>query len=660
MIISSIHANLPRVASLFGILVCAILVSLASAYQYHEAKNEFISQTVVIKDAINTRLSTADEGIQGLYTLFSSTLYVDPEQYRQFADNLLERHDFIKSVSYLPHVIGKKREMFQQFIRSEGWNNYEIKIVKEEQLLVAPEKPRYFPVLHHEPIATLAEEQVGFDLSSIAHYDVIIREAILNAEIASSSPSTFHDGTSGVVFFKAIYSTNQSVSTAQQRSEHVNGILVLRIDLNLIMSNIPILDNIDIYIDSIHKQSKAKNNFPTAYKFTTSGALTLPKNSAKLTVTQKISVKDIDIWLVIVALIIGIALMILLSTLARNITLRSEELKQRNREIETVVKLKTKQLSQEKQRAQVTLGSIADAVVTVDRYLNIEYMNPAAETLCGCRYEKVKGEKIDDYMQVVAHKNSNKGANKSSENNTNKPPALSTLEQCVTERRLVTRKGVGFLLNQNGNAVAIDESASPIFDDEQITGAVLVFRDVSIERSITEKMTYRATHDSLTDLPNRALLLSGLEQLLIQSSRRGDQVAVMFLDLDGFKAINDNYGHDVGDDLLKLVANRLSNVVRESDMVARIGGDEFVITVGKLVCVDDIYAATKRIIGTVNKTFYLRDHQLKIGTSIGVALYPESGNTPEVLLKNADVAMYRAKTSGKNRMALYSEPPVSG
>jgi len=657
MMISSSHANLPRVASLFGILICAILVSLASAYQYHEAKNEFTSQTVVIKDAINTRLSTADEGIQGLYTLFSSTLYVDPEQYRRFADNLLERHDFIKSVSYLPHVIGKKRKMFQQLIRSEGWSNYEIKILKEEKLFVAPEKPRYFPVLHHEPTATLAEEQVGFDLSSIAAYNLVIREAVLSAKIASSSPSEFHDETSGVVFFKAIYSTNQSVSTAQQRSEHVNGILALRIDLNRIMSNIPILDNIDIYIDSNHKQSRARNNFPTAYRFTTSEALALPGRSITLTVIQKISVKDIDIWLVIVALIIGIALMILLSTLARNITLRSAELRQRNREIEKVVKLKTKQLSQEKQRAQVTLGSIADAVVTVDSNLNIEYMNPAAEMLCGCRYEKVKGEKIDDYMQVVAHenanKNTNKGVNKNSENNIDKLPTLSTLEQCVTEKRLVSRKGIGFLLDRNGNAVAIDESASPIFDDEQVTGAVLVFRDVSVERSITEQMTYRATHDSLTDLPNRALLLSGLEQLLIQSSRRGCQAAVMFLDLDGFKAINDNYGHDVGDDLLKLVASRLSNVVRESDMVARIGGDEFVITMGEVARVDDIYATTKRIISTVNKTFYLRDHQLKIGTSIGVALYPESGNTPEVLLKNADVAMYRAKTSGKNRMALY-------
>jgi len=180
-----------------------------------------------------------------------------------------------------------------------------------------------------------------------------------------------------------------------------------------------------------------------------------------------------------------------------------------------------------------------------------------------------------------------------------------------------------------------------------------VFSDVTDERQEAERIRYRASYDALTGLPNRSLLHDRLSQSLAKASREQGLLAVLFLDLDGFKPVNDIMGHLVGDQLLMAVAQRLKDCVRESDTVARIGGDEFVIVLPDVAGVDDASLVAGKVVQSLHERFALENgNTAQIGTSIGIALYPENGLTAEELIRRADQSMYCAKQAGKSRYVL--------
>ena len=159
-----------------------------------------------------------------------------------------------------------------------------------------------------------------------------------------------------------------------------------------------------------------------------------------------------------------------------------------------------------------------------------------------------------------------------------------------------------------------------------------------------EQLSYLAYFDNLTGLPNRVLFFDRLGQITALSKRDSKSLALMFLDLDGFKLINDNYGHDIGDILLKEAAKRMLGCIRKSDTVARIGGDEFGVILINIDNPQSAVSVSEKIIKSLTKPFRIRGHNCSIGVSIGIGIYPEDGEDVDTLLKNADIAMYRAKT----------------
>jgi diguanylate cyclase (GGDEF)-like protein/PAS domain S-box-containing protein len=187
-------------------------------------------------------------------------------------------------------------------------------------------------------------------------------------------------------------------------------------------------------------------------------------------------------------------------------------------------------------------------------------------------------------------------------------------------------------------------SKTPLHDGAgDVVGLVGITREINDLKHAEMALQDIATHDTLTGLPNRYLMFDRLNQLLIRAERFATGFAVLFIDLDGFKRINDSRGHDVGDLLLRAVAERLSQNVRAADTVARIGGDEFVILLEALRAGGDATAVAQKIQGAIAKPFSLPGGAAKVTVSIGISLYPEDGRHAEVLLKAADVAMYRAK-----------------
>lgn len=207
---------------------------------------------------------------------------------------------------------------------------------------------------------------------------------------------------------------------------------------------------------------------------------------------------------------------------------------------------------------------------------------------------------------------------------------------------------------KNGELYVQRATLSLIRDAEgQVINHVGVFSDVTDERQEAERIRYRASYDALTGLPNRSLLHDRLSQSLAKASREQGILAVLFLDLDGFKPVNDIMGHLVGDQLLMAVAQRLKDCVRESDTVARIGGDEFVIVLPDVTGVDDASLVAGKVVQSLHERFILENgNAAQIGTSIGIALYPENGLTAEELIRRADQSMYRAKQAGKSRYVL--------
>lgn len=182
-------------------------------------------------------------------------------------------------------------------------------------------------------------------------------------------------------------------------------------------------------------------------------------------------------------------------------------------------------------------------------------------------------------------------------------------------------------------------------------------RELSKRRQAEEELARYAHYDSLTNLPNRRLFQSHLEQALELAQRNQRRLAVLFIDLDHFKTINDTWGHAVGDRLLQGVAKWLKSCLRASDVVARLGGDEFIILLPEISHPEDAITVAVKLIGTLKKPFRIEGRELFTSASIGISLYPDDGDRSETLMKNADTAMYCVKQEGRNNHRLFSSHP---
>jgi diguanylate cyclase (GGDEF)-like protein/PAS domain S-box-containing protein len=292
-------------------------------------------------------------------------------------------------------------------------------------------------------------------------------------------------------------------------------------------------------------------------------------------------------------------------------------------------------LFKERERAQITLNSIGDAVICSDLSGNISYLNPVAENMTGWSLKEVLGRPIAEVFRIV-----------------DATTRIATPNPMAQAAKLNQRGSLPqncVLVQRDGKEIFIEDSVAPIHDrDGLAAGAVLVFRDAAMTHALAAKVVQLAERDALTGLPNRMLLNDRISQAIARAWRDNGRIAVFFLDLDGFKYINESLGHSLGDKLLQSVATRLEYCVRNPDTVSRQGGDEFVIMIQELKRPEDAGVAAARIMDAVAEVHSVDGHELHITASIGVSLYPDDGEDAETLIKNADTAMYQAKESGRN------------
>ena len=288
----------------------------------------------------------------------------------------------------------------------------------------------------------------------------------------------------------------------------------------------------------------------------------------------------------------------------------------------------------EKERAEVTLNCIGDAVACTDLQGNVSYLNVVAERMTGWTLPEACGKPMPEVLQIL--------------DAATRKAIPNPMELALRQNQAMHLPGNCILLRRDGTETPIEDSVAPIHDRARhATGAVIVFRDVSAARSMALEMTHLAQHDFLTGLPNRMFLNDRVTQAIALAPRHMKKVAVLFLDLDGFKHINDSLGHPIGDRLLQSVAKRLVDCVRGTDTVSRQGGDEFVVLLSEMEESEDAAIGARRMLQAVAEAHSVDHHDLHVTTSIGVSVFPDDGLDAETLIKNADTAMYQAKENGR-------------
>ncbi|MFQ5603100.1 MAG: putative bifunctional diguanylate cyclase/phosphodiesterase [bacterium] len=284
---------------------------------------------------------------------------------------------------------------------------------------------------------------------------------------------------------------------------------------------------------------------------------------------------------------------------------------------------KVQQLSESENRFRNVIEKNADGVIILNKYGKIRFMNPAAEQLFNRKAESMIGEVF----------------------------GYPVFEGETVELEII--RGNGETAMADIRVVEIEWKGEPAY--------LAALRDITVRKQMQAELDksrklerYLAYHDALTRLPNRHLFYDRLNQAIMRANRYEHKVAVLFLDLDRFKNINDSLGHNVGDQLLKSVASRLQFCIRESDSVARLGGDEFTIVLDQITQMQDAAKVSQKIIKELEKPFHVEGNELNVTASIGISLYPTDGKDIDTLVRNSDIAMYRAKREGNNLYQFYN------
>lgn len=308
----------------------------------------------------------------------------------------------------------------------------------------------------------------------------------------------------------------------------------------------------------------------------------------------------------------------------------------------TEVKQAKQALYSEKERLRVTLNSIGDAVVATDTEGHINFMNPIAERMTGWRFRDAMGVKIEEVMPL--------------RDGSSKHPLTNPLYIALRERRAVAMALNCELISRNGQAFAVEDSAAPIRSESgDIIGAIMVFHDVSETMAMAIKMSHLANHDQLTDLPNRILLQDRLTVCCASAQANNTKSCVIMLDIDHFKYLNDSLGHQVGDELILQMAQRLKSKIPQSYTLARLGGDEFVILMNEVSSAEAVSAFASKLLAAMHEQFKLAEQYYSVSVSAGISIYPDDASNAEDLMRHADVALYKAKQEGRNRFSFFSD-----
>jgi diguanylate cyclase (GGDEF)-like protein/PAS domain S-box-containing protein len=634
-------------AALLGLLVSGWVYNIS---QHHEAARLQAHFDHLANDRALRVQGELNQALTALVTVrgfFDASTHISRSEFRLMVSPVLERHPDIMAINWAPHVVNAERASYEKQLRTDGYAQQGIFEVSPnaDNPQPAAVRAQYFPVLYSEPIKH-NQGAIGIDTYSRSESHAAMARALRdNLQMGSQPLPLVQDpkGRLAVAIYQPAYRPGLPLQTHAQREAAIRGfiILVLRpattlegifksltpvgLDTQLFELSAPPLLLHHHYgrltPPTIRPGEALQRTYPLA----------MPGRSWALKITATEGFHDRSSSQETLTILISSLMVTALFTLIIWANIRQN--------------LHQSSLAADLQESESRFRQLADNLdaafwIGTPDWQQVIYISPAYERIWGRTAENLYRRGLDWFDAITEE------------------DRVAVQEQ-ITEAAQPDWQCIQFppyrIRRPDGLIRWISARAFPIRDEQgQVVRIAGIAEDISDRQSYQQDLEDLAHYDPLTHLPNRRLLADRLSQSLARSHRSGQLLGICMLDLDGFKPVNDTYGHDVGDQLLIEVARRLQEGVRGDDTVARLGGDEFVILLGGLISIKELEETLRRLLHILASPYLLVDQPILVSASIGVTVYPNDSGDADTLLRHADHAMYLAKEAGKNRFILFN------
>ncbi len=624
-------------AGVLGVLVLLAATGLSLHADLRRASDGFVDLSGEIETLVTRRLDNLHAALRSLSGMHHAMTHLSQQELSAFAQDIERSYPYVRAILHMRLVGPDQRSDFELDMRDAGYPTFRIHNAEQAATEHLGKRAQHMALAVIEPLDPSLARAMGYDFYSDPSLRSTIERAVRSGEVTAAPSGLL--GQDSFLLFKAVYKGFFVPSTARERNAQVQGAYALLVDAPAFFGDI--LRGSSRLGLQLHRRdddgttplfvSPPPPSFDRLTqllpKLREDKTIALPASSFQLTIehTQDASVLHPVRWIWEVTTFMGLYLALVLLVFTR---LRAAEAAREAKE----------QLFQEKERAEVTLQSIGEAVITTDPTGVVDFMNPAAEQLTGWRADLAYHRHLNEIFSLVSESDGSALPD---------PIARALRDHDESEASAI-------MIRSDRATVAVIENAAAIRDSGgSFTGAALIIRDVSRERNLMREMAFQATHDSLTRLINRRQFERELTAVVDDAQNTGGQHALMYIDLDQFKAINDTCGHIAGDQLLKQVSGHLGENIRRHDRLARLGGDEFGVLLRDCTLDKALEVAEALRQEIKDLRLHWEDRSFRISLSIGVvAITRESGNLDEIL-SAADAACYAAKDQGRNRVHVY-------
>lgn len=638
-----------------------VLLLVVLAFQYSQLQENqriqslFERQVMLLHNSLEQQLENHLSNNAALKAFFDSSEVVEATEFTQFAESIQKPHCEI--LEWTPRIRDSERQRWQA-----QFNTTIRQMTVNGDLMPATPKAEYFPVSYLVPKSG-NEVALGFDISSNPKIAAVIFQAIASGEtLATGAIKLIQDKqpSKGVVIYSPIYRKDQPLTDETIRREQFIGFVanVFRIgnDIQLIFNALGEKE-LQLWLEIYDLDQLIYSNLPADYhrnlKFSKLGQpMSIDFAGRHWQINYFASdrffyaqISSLSWWLLLGGFLLcgltGFALLLLTGRSARFEELveqRTQDLSQINHTLNQEIAIRSQH--ENELRIAATTFESHEAIVVTDTYGKILRVNKAFSDITGFRAEEVIGK--NPSLWSSGHHDQH------------------FYQQMYLELAKNNRwKGEIWNRRKNGEVFPELLTITGVLDEQnQLSHYVAIFSDVSAQKAAENKIHSLAFYDPLTNLPNRRLMLDRLQHEIAAAKRQNSYGALFFLDLDHFKNLNDSRGHQVGDELLIQVAQRLSSLIRDEDTACRLGGDEFVVMVpGRFMELQQAsnHAAilAEKILLSINQPYLVQGAEHHFSTSIGITVYPDTADQPEVIIQQADTAMYRAKESGRNSIRFF-------
>ncbi len=625
-------------AVLVGLLVVVGAVALSVKRDIDAAHAAFDEAGAQIVRTLTRKLDNLNATLRSLSGMHHAMTRLSQQELSAFAQEVGRSQPYVRAILQLRLVDAADRPDYESAFHDAGFPTFRISEVDGSGRVVpAPTRGQHMALDFIEPMDPRLARYLGLDLYTNPEFRNALGRAIATGEMTAAPGDPISPDT--MVLFKAVYRGFFVPTTEADRLAQVQGAYALLIDKQAFASGLG-EDNgrVGVFLSTwngpdptrLLEQPHPPTEDPVARllpELRSSRDILLDPALFRVELDQSLDgrlFRPWD-WATMVTVFLGLYLAGLLVVYTR---LRAREAAREAKE----------QLFQEKERAQVTLQSIGEAVITTDPEGVVDFINPAAEHLTGWSAGDARGRHLNEIFSLVSEKDG-----------TALPDPIARALRDHDES-----EAAALMVRSDGATIAVIENAAAIRDSYgHFTGAALIVRDVSRERSLLREMAFQATHDPLTRLINRRQFERELAAVVEDALASDSHHALMYIDLDQFKAINDSCGHMAGDQLLKQVASHLGENIRRLDRLARLGGDEFGVLLRDCTIEKALEVAEALRHEIKGLRLHWEDKTFRISLSIGVvAITRHSGSLDEVL-RAADAACYVAKDGGRNRVHFY-------